>query len=149
MPHVRRFVARPDLASLAARGPLTPDHVIRTKPVPLIGRDVSAFAESYSAYFAEHAPHARTPPTMLDPAPRVILDDELGMITAGSSAHEAQVVADIYHHTIPVLERAEDHLGGYVALPPERLFEIEYWELEQAKLRRAGAPPPLVGPSRS
>jgi rhamnose utilization protein RhaD (predicted bifunctional aldolase and dehydrogenase)/NAD(P)-dependent dehydrogenase (short-subunit alcohol dehydrogenase family) len=144
-PIVRRFVTRPDLDSLAARGPLTPDHVIRTKPVPLIGRDVCAFAESYSAYFAKHAPHARTRPKMLDPAPRVILDDELGMLTAGSSAHEAQVVADIYHHTIPVLERTEDHLGGYVALPPERLFEIEYWELEQAKLRRAGEPPALGG----
>ncbi len=144
-PVVRRFVARPDLASLAARGPLTPDHVIRTKPTPLVGRDVAAFADSYSAYFAKHAPHARTEPTMLDPAPRVILDAELGMITAGSSARDAQVVADIYHHTIPVLERAEDHLGGYVPLPPERLFEVEYWELEQAKLRRAGEPPALAG----
>jgi len=142
---VRHFVARPDLVSLTARGPLTPDHVIRTKPAPLVGRNVAAFADSYSAYFAKYAPHARTQPTMLDPAPRVILDYELGMITAGSSAHEAQVVADIYHHTIPVLERAEDHLGGYVALPPERLFEVEYWELEQAKLRRAGEPPALAG----
>ena len=144
-PVVRRFVARPDLGSLTARGPLTPDHVIRTKPTPLVGRDVAAFADSYSAYFAKHAPYARTEPTMLDPAPRVILDAELGMITAGSSAHDAQVVADIYHHTIPVLERAEDHLGGYVPLPPERLFEVEYWELEQAKLRRAGEPPALAG----
>ena len=142
---VRRFVARPDLASLATRGPITPDHVIRTKATPLIGRDVAAFAESYSAYFAKHARDARNQPTMLDPAPRVILDQELGMLTAGSSAHEAQVVADMYHHTIPVLERAEDHLGGYVALPPERLFEVEYWELEQAKLRRAGGPAALAG----
>ena len=62
------------------------DHVIRTKATPLIGRDVAAFAESCSAYFAKHARHARTQPTMLDPAPRVILDDELGMLTAGSSA---------------------------------------------------------------
>jgi rhamnose utilization protein RhaD (predicted bifunctional aldolase and dehydrogenase)/NAD(P)-dependent dehydrogenase (short-subunit alcohol dehydrogenase family) len=142
---VRRFVARADLASLTARGPLTPDHVIRTKPTPLVGWDVAAFAEAYAAYFAEHTPHARTEPTMLDPAPRLILDEALGMITAGPSAHEAHVIADIYHHTIPVLERAEDHLGGYVALPPERLFEFEYWELEQAKLRRAGEPPPLAG----
>jgi NAD(P)-dependent dehydrogenase (short-subunit alcohol dehydrogenase family) len=51
----------------------------------------------------------------------------------------------VYHHTIPVLEAAEDELGGYVALPPERLFEIEYWELEQAKLRTSSAQPPLTG----
>jgi rhamnose utilization protein RhaD (predicted bifunctional aldolase and dehydrogenase)/NAD(P)-dependent dehydrogenase (short-subunit alcohol dehydrogenase family) len=142
---VRRFVARPDLASLASRGPLTPDHVIRTKPAPMVGRDVGAFAEAYASYFATHSKHAGPRPTMLDPAPLVILDRELGMITAGPSAQEAQAVADIYHHTIPVLERAEDHLGGYVALPPKRLFEVEYWELEQAKLRRAGERPALAG----
>jgi rhamnose utilization protein RhaD (predicted bifunctional aldolase and dehydrogenase)/NAD(P)-dependent dehydrogenase (short-subunit alcohol dehydrogenase family) len=141
---VRRFVARPDLASLATRGPLTPDHVIRTKPTPMVGRDVGAFAAAYAEYFAHHAPHAGTPPTMLDPAPRVVLDRELGMVTAGPSAHAAQVAADIYHHTIPVLERAEDYLGGYVALPPARLFEVEYWELEQSKLR-AGDSPALAG----
>jgi NAD(P)-dependent dehydrogenase (short-subunit alcohol dehydrogenase family) len=110
-----------------------------------VGRDVAAFVDSYSAYFAKHAPQARTEPTMLDPAPRVILDPELGMVTVGRSAHEAEVVADIYHHTISVLERAEDYLGGYVGLPPERLFEVEYWELEQAKLRRAGEPSVLAG----
>jgi rhamnose utilization protein RhaD (predicted bifunctional aldolase and dehydrogenase)/NAD(P)-dependent dehydrogenase (short-subunit alcohol dehydrogenase family) len=142
---VRRFIARPDLASLAKRGPLTPDHVIRTKPFPLVGRNVAEFAAAYAAYFARHAPHARTEPTMLDPAPRIILDQELGLITVGTSARDAQVVADIYHHTMPVLELAEERLGGYVALPPERLFEVEYWELEQAKLRRAGEPPPLAG----
>jgi rhamnose utilization protein RhaD (predicted bifunctional aldolase and dehydrogenase)/NAD(P)-dependent dehydrogenase (short-subunit alcohol dehydrogenase family) len=142
---VRRFVARRDLASLAGRGPLTPDHVIRTKPVPLVGRDVAGFAEAYSDYFARHAPHARSKPTMLDPAPRIILDQEFGMLTVGASAHDAQVAADIYHHTMPVLERVEEHLGGYVALSAERLFEFEYWELEQAKLRRAGELPPLDG----
>jgi rhamnose utilization protein RhaD (predicted bifunctional aldolase and dehydrogenase)/NAD(P)-dependent dehydrogenase (short-subunit alcohol dehydrogenase family) len=142
----RRFVARPDLASVAGRGPLTPDHVIRTKPVPLVGRDIAAFADAYSAYFENHAPSAPPDrPTMLDPAPRVILDPELGMVTIGRSARDSQIVADIYHHTIPVIERAEAHLGGYEALPPERLFEVEYWELEQAKLKRAGEPPPLAG----
>jgi rhamnose utilization protein RhaD (predicted bifunctional aldolase and dehydrogenase)/NAD(P)-dependent dehydrogenase (short-subunit alcohol dehydrogenase family) len=142
---VRRFVARPDLASLATRGPLTPDHVIRTKPVPLVGRDVAGFVDAYRSYFARHVARARTKPIMVDPAPRVILDGELGMIAVGSSPQEAQVVADIYHHTIPVLQRAEDCLGGYVALPSERLFEFEYWELEQAKLRRKGEPPALAG----
>src|SRR5262249_55977884 len=83
--------------------------------------------------------------TMLDPAPRVVLDAELGMLTAGATVRDAQIAADIYHHTIPVLEAAEDELGGYVALPEERLFEVEYWELEQAKLRATGSPPPLTG----
>jgi rhamnose utilization protein RhaD (predicted bifunctional aldolase and dehydrogenase)/NAD(P)-dependent dehydrogenase (short-subunit alcohol dehydrogenase family) len=141
-PDVSRFVARPDLHSLATRGPLTPDHVIRTKPTPLVGRDVPGFAAAYADYFARYATDGTT---MLDPAPRVVLDPELGMLTVGASVREAQIVADVYHHTIPVLEAAEDRLGGYVALPPGRLFEVEYWELEQAKLRTDGEPPPLRG----
>jgi rhamnose utilization protein RhaD (predicted bifunctional aldolase and dehydrogenase) len=141
-PVVRRFVARPDLLSLATRGPLTPEHVIRTKRTPLVGRDVAGFAAAYADYFAQHA---QGDVTMLDPAPRVLLDPEVGMLTAGPSVRDAQIAADVYHHTIPVLELAEDRLGSYVALPPGRLFEVEYWELEQAKLRAAGEPPPLSG----
>ena len=80
---VRRFVARRDLASLATRGPLTPEHVIRTKRTPLVGRDVAAFAREYADYFARHA---REGLTMLDPAPRIVLDPELGMLAAGASA---------------------------------------------------------------
>jgi rhamnose utilization protein RhaD (predicted bifunctional aldolase and dehydrogenase)/NAD(P)-dependent dehydrogenase (short-subunit alcohol dehydrogenase family) len=139
---VRRFVARPDLESLASRGPLTPDHVIRTKRIPLVGLDVDAFAAEYTEYFARHADEDLT---MFDPAPRIVLDAELGMLTAGATARDAQIAADVYHHTIPVLEAAEDGLGGYVALSEEQLFEVEYWELEQAKLRASGSPPPLTG----
>lgn len=140
-----RFVSRPDLEDLARRGPLTPDHVIRTKPHPMIGRDVEAFAAAYRDYFTAWRSRARTEPVMLDPAPRVVLDRELGMLTAGETAGAAAVAADIYLRTMPVLERAEDHLGGYVPLSPGDLFQVEYWDLEQAKLRRAGEPPPLAG----
>jgi rhamnose utilization protein RhaD (predicted bifunctional aldolase and dehydrogenase) len=117
---VRCFVARDDLASLATRGPLTPEHVIRTKRTPLVGRDVNEFAREYEDYFKRHA---RAGLTMLDPAPRVVLDPELGMLTAGATLRDAQIAADVYHHTIPVLEAAEDELGGYVALPAESLFD--------------------------
>lgn len=144
-PDVARFVSRPDLADLARRGPLTPDHVIRTKPHPLVGRNVESFATGYRDYFAAHRHRARTEPIMLDPAPRVVLDPELGMLTAGETASATAVAADIYRHTIPVLERAEDHLGGYVPLAPGDLFEVEYWDLEQAKLRRAGPPAEMAG----
>lgn len=142
---VRRFVRRDDLTSLATRGPLTPDHVIRTKRVPLVGRDVARYAAAYGEYVREHRHRARGELTELDPAPRIVLDRELGMLTAGATVKDAQIAADIYHHTIPVLERAEDHLGGYRALPAEDLFDMEYWELEQAKLALAGPRPPLAG----
>lgn len=142
---VARFVGRADLESLASRGPLTPDHVIRTKRVPMVGRDVAAYAEQYRHYYQRNLHRARGETTMLDPAPRVVVDPEIGMLAIGATAPAAAVASDIYHHTMPVLIRSEDHLGGYEALPEGDLFEVEYWELEQAKLRRSGSPPELTG----
>jgi NAD(P)-dependent dehydrogenase (short-subunit alcohol dehydrogenase family) len=81
---------------------------------------------------------------MLDPAPRIVLDPELGMLAAGRTAADAAIAAEIYAHTMDVVERA-DRLGGYRVLSAAELFEFEYWDLEQAKLRRAGEPPPLAG----
>ncbi len=142
---VREFVSRADLADLATRGPLTPDHVIRTKRQPMVGEEVDAFVENYRQYFADHAHRGRTALTMLDPAPRVVVDPALGVLTVGETAKAADIAADIYRHTIPVLERSEDHLGGYRALPAGDLFDCEYWDLEQAKLRRSGPPPEFSG----
>ncbi len=142
---VARFVSRPDVASLADRGPLTPDHVIRTKRAPMVGTDVVAYAADYHNYVDAHRDRARTPVVGLDPAPRVVVDRRLGMLAIGRTAKDAGIAADIYHHTIPVLERAEDHLGGYVALSAGHLWDMEYWVLEQAKLALASAPPELTG----
>jgi len=118
--------------------------VIRTKRLPLLGRDIAAYAEAYRAYFEEHAARAKDPKTMLDPAPRVILDPELGMATLGRSAREAAIVADIYRHTMDIILRAEA-LGGYRALPASDIFDVEYWDLEQAKLRKSGPAPRFAG----
>ena len=142
---VARFVRRRDLGSLASRGPLTPDHVIRTKRHPLVGDDVAGYVAEYQRYFAEHEHRGRTDLTMLDPAPRVVVDPELGLLTIGESAKASDIAADIYRHTMPVLERSEDHLGGYRALGAGDLFDCEYWDLEQAKLRRSGPPPEFTG----
>ena len=142
-PRIRAFVDRSDLADVATRGPATPDHVIRTKRVPLIGRDVGAYVAAYREYFDAHRARGRAELTMLDPAPRVVLDPELGMLTAGRRAADAAIVRDIYEHTIEIIDAAEA-LGGYQALPAADLFDVEYWELEQAKLQR-GAPPPFTG----
>jgi NAD(P)-dependent dehydrogenase (short-subunit alcohol dehydrogenase family) len=139
-----RFARRPDLAGIALQGPVTPDHVLRTRPLPLLGRDVGAYAAAYRRWFEEHAPSAREPKTILDPAPRIVLDPELGMLAAGRTAAEAAIAAELYQHTMDAAERA-DRLGGYQVLSPAELFEFEYWDLEQAKLRRAGEPPPLAG----
>lgn len=142
--NVMRFVQHADLNTISQQGPVTPDHVIRTKRIPLLGRDVSAYAQSYKTYFAALAPHAREAKTMLDPAPRVILDHEFGLGTVGRTAKDAQIVQDIYMHTLEVIQRAT-LLGGYQALPANDIFDVEYWDLEQAKLRKAGSPPMFSG----
>ena len=67
-PQAVAFARRPDVAVLSQQGPATPDHVIRTKRTPLLGRDVDGFRSAYVAYFAEHAARASQPLTMLDPA---------------------------------------------------------------------------------
>ena len=139
------FARRDDVGTIARQGPATPDHVLRTKRVPLVGRDVAAFAAEYQAYFEQHAgPQGDGPPSMLDPAPRVILDPELGMCTVGRTAGEARIVEDIYRHTIDVILGATA-LEAYEALPAGDVFDVEYWDLEQAKLRQSGDPLPLTG----
>ncbi|MEK7262417.1 MAG: bifunctional aldolase/short-chain dehydrogenase, partial [Pseudomonadota bacterium] len=138
------FANRKDIGKISQRGPATPDHVIRTKRVPLVGRDVPAYVKSYKQYFAKHAPKAKTPVTMLDPAPRVVLDKELGVCTLGRSAKDAAIVFDIYEHTMEIIQRAE-LLGGWEALPAKDIFDVEYWDLEQAKLKGGGKPPVFAG----
>jgi rhamnose utilization protein RhaD (predicted bifunctional aldolase and dehydrogenase)/NAD(P)-dependent dehydrogenase (short-subunit alcohol dehydrogenase family) len=138
------FAQRDDLAKLALQGPATPDHIIRTKRVPLIGRNVAAYSQEYADYFASHSSQVSQPLTMLDPAPRLILDPELGLITIGRTVRDAAITEDIYRHTIDIILRATA-LSSYQALPARDLFAVEYWDLEQAKLKKGGKPPVFTG----
>lgn len=125
------FSQRPDVADVSLRGVATPDHAIWTKPLPMLGRDVEAFAAEYTAYFDRHA--AGRELRMLDPAPRVVIDPQLGVLTAGPDLRSQGAAADIYLQTIDTIELAES-VGGYDALPAADVFDLEYWELEQRKL---------------
>jgi rhamnose utilization protein RhaD (predicted bifunctional aldolase and dehydrogenase)/NAD(P)-dependent dehydrogenase (short-subunit alcohol dehydrogenase family) len=138
------FAGRADVAVISQQGPATPDHVIRTKRVPMVGRDLAAYCAAYEAYFRECAAGASPAPRMLDPAPRVVIDPAWGVLSAGRTAGEAAITADLYRHTIDVIMRATA-LGGWRALSARDLFEVEYWDLEQAKLRRPGPPAPFAG----
>ena len=120
--------------SIATRGPLTPDHVIRTKRIPMIGRDIDSFKNEYVSYFKSNEVNAKDRKTMLDPSPRVLLDKELGLCSIGKNMKDVSVIADIYEHTIESILRAEK-LGGFKALPAADIFDLEYWDLEQAKLK--------------
>jgi rhamnose utilization protein RhaD (predicted bifunctional aldolase and dehydrogenase)/NAD(P)-dependent dehydrogenase (short-subunit alcohol dehydrogenase family) len=153
------FARRDDLATISQQGPATPDHIIRTKRLPQIGRDVAAYADSYREYFAAHAnrgdersnvqtfKRSNGDPSslqMLDPGPRVILDRELGMCTVGRTVRDAAIAEEIYRHTIDIILRATA-LDGYQALAAQELFDVEYWDLEQAKLKKGGKPPVFSG----
>jgi rhamnose utilization protein RhaD (predicted bifunctional aldolase and dehydrogenase)/NAD(P)-dependent dehydrogenase (short-subunit alcohol dehydrogenase family) len=143
-PRFLGFANHSQAASISQRGPATPDHVIRTKPLPMMGRDVAAFGAAYRAYFEASAKQAKEPKTMLDPAPRMALDRDFGFLAFGRSAKDARIVEELYEHTAEVILRAEA-LGGWRSLEPKHIFDIEYWDLEQAKLRKSGSPPVFSG----
>lgn len=138
------FARRDDISTVSQQGPATPDHVIRTKRLPQLGRDVAGYVASYKRYFETHAPHAKTPLTMLDAAPRLIIDPELGLCSVGRSIKDASIISEIYDHTIDIITRATT-LGGFRALPAKDIFDVEYWDLEQAKLRKGGKAPAFAG----
>ncbi len=139
------FAQRADLRQLSQRGPITPDHVIRTKRLPMLGTDVDAYVRDYRAYCDENWPHAHeSAPKKVDPAPRVALDPGFGLVVAGRTAKDAAIAADIYRHSMQVMQRSEA-LGGYCALSARELFQIEYWHLDQRKLRKEGAPLTFAG----
>ena len=105
------LLAAPDCESLAARGPLTPDHVIRTKAKPLfvseprlddaeafrsqLAAAIEAYRAEYDAYFAEQVRAKRTSRKKLDPDPRVLLIPGLGIVCAGKTRKDATIAADI------------------------------------------------------
>ncbi len=138
------FANHKNIDVISQQGPATPDHVIRTKRIPMLGRDVGGYIKEYKAYFEQHSPNAKEETAILDPVPRVILDSEYGLCTVGRSAKDAAIVCDIYEHTIEIILRATA-LGGFKALPAQDIFDVEYWDLEQAKLRSGGNPPVFSG----
>jgi len=138
------FSNRDDVVDIATRGPVTPDHVIRTKRIPMIGRDVEQYVKEYVSYFNTYEPNAKERKSMLDAAPRVILDQDFGLCAVGKNMSEIGIIADLYEHTMQCILKAEN-LGGWQALPASDIFDLEYWDLEQAKLQKSGNAPEFQG----
>ncbi len=138
-----------NMAELATRGPLTPDHVIHTKRIPLIIKDgesatsvLDQYEAQYQSYFKSHANGGAL--KCLDTAPRWAVWKEHGVLSFGNSVKTSQVIADIVKHTMKAQQWSES-LGGWNALPEKDIFEVEYWELEQAKLKKSGGGLSLQG----
>jgi rhamnulose-1-phosphate aldolase/alcohol dehydrogenase len=152
------FVNSNEAARLAELGTSCPDHFLRTKIKPLyvpLAADetlsdsgIDAFVaslktklvagiEQYRKDYAEYYARCKRPnsPAMRDPNPTVILIPSLGMIAWGKDKSESRVTAEFYNCAVEVMRGAET-IDRYVALPAQEAFDIEYWLLEEAKLRR-------------
>ncbi|MCS7032732.1 MAG: bifunctional rhamnulose-1-phosphate aldolase/short-chain dehydrogenase [Phycisphaerae bacterium] len=149
-PAVLEFVNSEDAPRLAELGTSCPDHFLRTKIKPLYvdfnpqKEDLSALKsklqkglERYRADYRTYYEQCRRPdsPAMRDPNPTVILIPGVGMIAWGKDKSESRVTAEFYNCAIQVMRGAEA-IDQYTALPQQEAFDIEYWQLEEAKLRR-------------
>lgn len=156
-PVVREALVHPDLARLAAAGPATPDHVIRTKsrllilPAPAKGtppgefaveaqRAAERYAADYGDYFSRHNARCGGGKRSLDAVPRVVLMPGVGLFGVGATAREAAVVADVAESWAETVLGAE-RVGRFEPINEAEQFDMEYWSLEQAKLGRASRPP--------
>lgn len=155
-PEILACLAEDGLENRSMRGPLTPDHVIRTKSRPAVVRLdpaadaqavrtvlAEAFAASrkeYDEYFATQVASKGVERTKLDAQPRVILIPGVGIFCAGKSAKDAAIAADLTEHTLAIRSLG-DAVGHFEGLPDGDLFDMEYWSLEQAKLGKAAEKP--------
>ncbi|MCA8919256.1 MAG: bifunctional aldolase/short-chain dehydrogenase [Planctomycetes bacterium] len=143
------FVNSAEFSKLALTGPLTPDHVIRTKALPLVITDpdfgnleeqlaegVTGYRRKYNEYFDRMIADKKVERIRLDDFPRIVLIPGVGLLAWGDSKKAARIAADIYEHTIRV-KTLVHATGEYQALPDSDLFDVEYWPLEQAKLGKA------------
>ena len=150
---ILRFVNSHDAPRLAELGTSCPDHFLRTKIKPLYvdwnpqKEDAAAlktklvagleqYRKDYAAYYAR-CKHNDSP-AMRDPNPTVILIPGLGMIAWGKDKSESRVTAEFYNCAVEVMRGAEA-IDEYIALPQQEAFDIEYWLLEEAKLKRMPA----------
>jgi rhamnulose-1-phosphate aldolase/alcohol dehydrogenase len=148
--NVLRFVNSHDASRLAALGTSCPDHFLRTKIQPLYvdwdpaSKDVErlrsllelglgTYRGHYEGYYRE-CRHDDSPP-IRDPNPTVVLIPGLGLIAWGKDKSESRVTAEFYNCAVEVM-RGSEAISSYIALPVQEAFDIEYWQLEEAKLRR-------------
>ncbi len=150
---ILRFVNSKDAPRLAELGTSCPDHFLRTKIKPLyvpwdpsvadipslkklLAEGIEQYRQDYAAYYNK-CKHANSP-AMRDPNPTVVLIPGLGMIAWGKDKSESRVTAEFYNCAVEVMRGAEA-IDQYIALPQQEAFDIEYWLLEEAKLKRMPA----------
>jgi rhamnulose-1-phosphate aldolase/alcohol dehydrogenase len=156
-PEVLDFLSRAEHPRLAALGTSCPDHFLRTKVAPLV-LDLPAdapldeaiarltelhadYRDAYRAYYERHATPDSPPLRGADPA--IVLVPGVGMFSFGANKQTARVAGEFYVNAINVMRGAEA-VSSYAPIAESEKFRIEYWELEEAKLRRLPKPKPLA-----
>ncbi|MYR96180.1 MULTISPECIES: bifunctional aldolase/short-chain dehydrogenase [unclassified Streptomyces] len=156
-PAVLDFLARTEHPRLAALGTSCPDHFLRTKVRPLVldlpptaeldsvirrlGELHATYREEYAAYYARHAEPGS--PAMRGADPAIVLVPGVGMFSFGKDKQTARVAGEFYLNAVNVMRGAEA-VSAYTPIEEAEKFRIEYWELEEAKLRRMPKAKPLA-----
>jgi rhamnose utilization protein RhaD (predicted bifunctional aldolase and dehydrogenase) len=135
-PLALNYASQENLRTSVTRGVLTPEHILRTKRVPLVVEDndvedaLKHFQVAYKTYFSAY----KTDEIMLDTNPKYAVVKDFGVVSFGKTQKEADIINDVISHTMMAVMRA-DKLGGYKSISIPDSFDMEYWELEQAKLK--------------
>ncbi len=131
------YASQNNLKFSTCRGVLTPEHIIRTKRIPLVLEDdnfedtIKKYEYNYIEYFKEFS----TDEICLNPSPNYVIIKDFGIVSFGKNKKEAGIINDIIEHTMQAVLQA-DMLGGYKSINKKDSFDMEYWELEQAKLKK-------------
>jgi|KBSSwiStaDraftv2_1062776.scaffolds.fasta_scaffold21604_2 rhamnulose-1-phosphate aldolase/alcohol dehydrogenase len=153
-PETLEFVCSESFARLAAVGTSCPDHFLRTKIAPLtldetrlhdatyLSKVIAEYRAGYAAYYQRCA--GPSDPPMRDANPVVVLVPGIGRVTFAADKTTARLAGEFYANAINVMRGAES-IGHYLGLDEREAFNIEYWALEEAKLRRMPKPKPLAG----
>ncbi len=156
---VLEYINSHDLEKLAPMGTSCPDHFLRTKIQPLvlelkpdedltdaenvlakIEPEFEKYRDAYKDYYENHK-HPNSP-AMRDPNPVIILYPGVGLFSFAKNKQTARVASEFYINAINVMRGAEA-ISAYTALPRQEAFDIEYWLLEEAKLKRMPPEKPL------
>jgi rhamnulose-1-phosphate aldolase/alcohol dehydrogenase len=157
-PVVLDFAASEKHPALAALGTSCPDHFLRTKVRPMVldlppdappGAVIARLRELHAAYRADYRAYYEryadaSTPAMRGADPAIVLVPGVGMFSFGADKQTARVAGEFYVNAINVMRGAEA-ISTYAPIPESEKFRIEYWELEEAKLRRRPKPKPLAG----
>ena len=148
---IKYFMNGTNVKKYSEIGTVTPDHVIRLKPFPLIispkkisslddfktlaRKQINSFRKKYENYFNKNKLKAREKKVMLDTSPRIIYVQNMGMFSIGESIRSAKIAGDLAETNAKIITSVEE-TSQYKTIPKKDIFDIEYWSLEQAKIQK-------------